>query len=240
MCRISFGRLQTSGALSSQAVSSQVLSTCGCLTSVFGMGTGGATRPSPLDIKDSPFWRLAQPLPRSPPRRTTMYASVGSLVAPVPSAKTASSFSCLLSARLALRQLRTVRAAPSKLYRKKTFGQPDTICSSQALGVLVLARSTGRPASTPSLSSSWSSSRLTGSLHGEPHLRAGFALRCFQRLSLPDAAARPHGWRHDRFTVGPSTPVLSYWEQPPSGSLRPRWIWTELSHDVLNPAHVPL
>ncbi len=118
---------QTSGALSSQAVSSQVLSTCGCLTSVFGMGTGGATRPSPLDIKDSPFWRLAQPLPRSPPRRTTMYASVGSLVAPVPSTKIASSFSCLLSARFPYRQLRTVRAAPSKLYRKKTIGQPDTI-----------------------------------------------------------------------------------------------------------------
>ena len=43
-----------------------------------------------------------------------------------------------------------------------------------------------------------------------PHLGAGFALRCFQRLSLPDAATRRCGWRHNRCTVGPSDPVLSY------------------------------
>ena len=29
-------------------------------------------------------------------------------------------------------------------------------------------------------------------------------------------------------------------EQPLSSFLRPRWIGTELSHDVLNPARVPL
>ena len=38
----------------------------------------------------------------------------------------------------------------------------------------------------------------------------GFALRCFQRLSLPDSAAQLHGWRHDWYTGGPFTPVLSY------------------------------
>ena len=43
-----------------------------------------------------------------------------------------------------------------------------------------------------------------------PHLGAGFALRCPQRLSVPDAATRLRGWRHDRHTVGPSDPVLSY------------------------------
>ena len=37
-----------------------------------------------------------------------------------------------------------------------------------------------------------------------------------------------------------ATPVLSYWEQPLSSFFRPRWIGTELSHDVLNPARVPL
>ena len=42
------------------------------------------------------------------------------------------------------------------------------------------------------------------------HLGTGFTLRCFQRFPLPDAAAQLHGWRHDWFTVGPSTPVLSY------------------------------
>ena len=115
-----------------------------------------------------------------------------------------------------------------------------TFPRSQALGVLVPVRSAPRGASTPGLSTSSSSRRLTASRHEGPHLRAGFTLRCFQRLSLPGAATRLHGWRHDRYTVGPSTPVLSYWEQPPSSPLRPRWIWTELSHDVLNPAHVPL
>jgi hypothetical protein len=44
----------------------------------------------------------------------------------------------------------------------------------------------------------------------------------------------------NRFTGGASTPVLSYWGQPPSILLRPRRIGTELSHDVLNPARVPL
>ncbi len=43
-----------------------------------------------------------------------------------------------------------------------------------------------------------------------PHLGAGFALRCIQRLSDPDAATRPCAWRRNRLTVGPSDPVLSY------------------------------
>ncbi len=43
-----------------------------------------------------------------------------------------------------------------------------------------------------------------------PHLGAGFALRCVQRLSRPDAATRPCAWRRNRLTVGPSDPVLSY------------------------------
>ena len=43
-----------------------------------------------------------------------------------------------------------------------------------------------------------------------PHLGAGFALRCLQRLSHPDAATRLCAWRRNRHTVGPSVPVLSY------------------------------
>ena len=43
-----------------------------------------------------------------------------------------------------------------------------------------------------------------------PHLGAGFALRCLQRLSAPDAATRQCAWRRNRLTVGPSVPVLSY------------------------------
>ncbi len=46
--------------------------------------------------------------------------------------------------------------------------------------------------------------------HRRPHLGEGFALRCLQRLSRPDAATRPCAWRRNRLTVGPSAPVLSY------------------------------
>ena len=44
------GASSTSSFLSSQVVSNQVLSTYECLTTVFGMGTGGTTQLSPLDI----------------------------------------------------------------------------------------------------------------------------------------------------------------------------------------------
>ena len=81
---------------------------------------------------------------------------------------------------------------------------------SQALGVLVRVGCTPCSASTPRLSTSSSLRRLTGFLREKLHLRAGFTLRCFQRLSFPDAATQLHGWRHDWYTVGPSTPVLSY------------------------------
>ena len=44
------GASSTSSFLSSQVVSNQVLSTYECLTTVFGMGTGGTTQLSPLDF----------------------------------------------------------------------------------------------------------------------------------------------------------------------------------------------
>ena len=43
-----------------------------------------------------------------------------------------------------------------------------------------------------------------------PNLAEGFALRCFQRLSLPDAVTRPCTWRHNRLAGGLSVTVLSY------------------------------
>ena len=84
--------------------------------------------------------------------------------------------------------------------------------------------------------------------HGPPagkpawnvHLGAGFALRCFQRLSVPHIATQQCTWRHNWHTSGASVPVLSYWGPPPSTFLRPPQIETELSYDVLNPARVPL
>ena len=69
---------------------------------------------------------------------------------------------------------------------------------------------------------------------------AGFPLRCFQRLSVPYIATRLCHWRDNRITRGTSNQVLSYYGQLHSSILRPRQIGTKLSHDVLNPARVPL
>ncbi len=51
---------------------------------------------------------------------------------------------------------------------------------------------------------------LPGRAGGRPGLEAGFPLRCFQRLSLPDVANQPCPWRDNWHTRGPSVPVLSY------------------------------
>ena len=105
-------------------------------------------------------------------------------------------------------QQRLCMSIPSKLYRRQEHFRWQN--SGQALGVLVRVGCTPCGASTPRLSTSSSLRRLTGLLREKLHLRAGFTLRCFQRLSFPDAATQLHGWRHDWYTVGPSTPVLSY------------------------------
>ena len=55
-----------------------------------------------------------------------------------------------------------------------------------------------------------STSSSSTALMRKSHLVASFALRCFQRLSIPDVATLPYTWRHNRFTSGPSNPVLSY------------------------------
>ena len=120
-------------------------------------------------------------------------------------------FACdLLPNRLRLldRSAEGLHSIPSKLYRRQEHFRWQN--SGQALGVLVRVGCTPCGASTPRLSTSSSLRRLTGLLREKLHLRAGFTLRCFQRLSFPDAATQLHGWRHDWYTVGPSTPVLSY------------------------------
>ena len=78
-------------------------------------------------------------------------------------------------------------------------------------GRLVSVSSTCRHAYTSDLST-WSSSRsLQGSCDpGRSHLVEGFTLRCLQRFSLPDVATRRCRWRDNRYTRGPSNPVLSY------------------------------
>ena len=79
------------------------------------------------------------------------------------------------------------------------------------------------------------------SSHSEgAHLEAHFPLRCFQRFLLPTIATEPAG----RPTTPPpagrprrSSRTERSSSQPPKRSAR---IETELSHDVLNPARVPL
>src|SRR3989338_1296856 len=76
---------------------------------------------------------------------------------------------------------------------------------------------------------------------GETNLEVGLMLRCFQHLSLPDIATQ-------RLRVCPTTGTLEVCSFRSSRTrkdssqfpLRLHRIWTELSHDVLNPAHVPL
>src|SRR5438552_599335 len=75
---------------------------------------------------------------------------------------------------------------------------------------------------------------------GSVHLGEGFPLRCIQRLSPRDIANRRCPWRDSRDTRGRFVRVLSYYGRLPSTLHRPHRIQTELSHDVLNPAHVPL
>ena len=78
-------------------------------------------------------------------------------------------------------------------------------------GLLVSVSSTRCRASTPDLSTWWSATTLQGDqVPGRSHLQARFPLRCFQRLSLPCIATRRYDWRHNRYTRGTSTPVLSY------------------------------
>ena len=78
-------------------------------------------------------------------------------------------------------------------------------------GQLVPVSFTPHSASTPGLSTSWSRTTLQGGqASGKTNLQASFPLRCFQRLSLPHIATRQCDWRHNRYTRGASTPVLSY------------------------------
>jgi hypothetical protein len=78
-------------------------------------------------------------------------------------------------------------------------------------------------------------------LDGEvTRLVAGFALRCFQRFALPTVATQAAS----RLTPAPPAgrPARSSRTRasPTQSPTRPHRIETELSHDVLNPARVPL
>ena len=123
--------------------------------------------------------------------------------------------------------------------RPNPQGGSERVCRVRPL---VPVGSIPRGTSTSGLSNTCSTCGLQ-TLRGasrNPNLGAGFPLRCFQRLSLPNVANRPCRWRDNRHTRGPSTQVLSYYGQASSGFQRAQRIETKLSHDVLNPARVPL
>ena len=103
---------------------------------------------------------------------------------------------------------------PSKLYRRNyslsTSSFFTRILLNQALDGLVPVRSIHCCTYTPGLSTLSSTRRLTDLCHERSHLGVGFTLRCFQRLSCPDVATQRYAWRHNWYTIDPSTPVLSY------------------------------
>src|SRR5882757_9278498 len=80
----------------------------------------------------------------------------------------------------------------------------------QVLGLLVPVSCTCYHASTSGLSTRWSSRGPYSIKDGRSHLEAGFPLRCFQRLSLPNVANQQCSWRNNWHTRGSSVPVLSY------------------------------
>ena len=95
-------------------------------------------------------------------------------------------------------------------YKKLTRLPCLTSLANQALDGLVPVRSIHCCTYTPGLSTLSSARRLTDLCHERSHLGVGFTLRCFQRLSDPDVATQRYAWRHNWYTIGPSTPVLSY------------------------------
>ena len=81
---------------------------------------------------------------------------------------------------------------------------------SKALDLLVPVSSKPHSSSTPGLSTMSSTWDLTSLCYEKPHLKAGFTLRCFQRLSVPNVATQLYPWQDNWYTSGSSTPVLSY------------------------------
>ena len=71
-------------------------------------------------------------------------------------------------------------------------------------------------------------------------LVAGFALRCIQRFALPTVATQAAGRPTPAPPAGRPARSSRTRASPTQSPIRPHRIETELSHDVLNPARVPL
>ena len=210
------------GVLLSHTLSGAVPSPCQVLASGFGMGPGVSPGPWPPQI-----------LGYRPGNRGFPPACGGS--------GTGQWTRCVL---LLTDRARVRTVLPVRLRGALPGPAPHTLAGVWmwvASRPLVPVGSTPRGASTSGLSttcSAWGLQRLGAAWN--PYLGEGFPLRCFQRLSLPNVANRPRHWRDDRHTRGSSTQVLSYYGQASPGFQRAQRIETKLSHDVLNPARVPL
>ena len=185
-----------------RAVSSQVLSACGGLTSVFGMGTGGTLQLlSPENVyrfqEDGCRGGCRSVLPR--PRALRALASD-----PFRDFRFAQVF-CLRSASAPLRILKTAQEKLTLSSSKQPSASSD-----QALDRLVSAHSMRYRTSMSDLSTSSSLRGLTYSGSGSLILQGGFTLRCLQRLSRPHFASLLCPWQNNSFTRGASIPVLSY------------------------------
>ena len=88
----------------------------------------------------------------------------------------------------------------------RVFANEDVFKDVQAFERLGPVSCTRYRASTPGLSTWWSSTALIGSTRFE----VGFPLRCLQRLSRPHIATLLCRWHDNRSTRGASIPVLSY------------------------------
>ena len=96
-------------------------------------------------------------------------------------------------------------AANTCSWHNQFFCYPHTI-GVFCVGVLVPVTSNTSPCSQP-----WPINPIIfGEPQQKPHLKTGFPLRCFQRLSLPHVANQPCHWRDNWHTRGTSIPVLSY------------------------------
>ena len=81
---------------------------------------------------------------------------------------------------------------------------------------------------------------LPGSTCEVTRLVAGFALRCIQRFALPTVATQVAGRPTPAPPAGRPARSSRTRASPTQSPNRPHRIETELSHDVLNPARVPL
>jgi hypothetical protein len=115
--------------------------------------------------------------------------------------------------------------------------QPKT---RQAARASVPVGSTTRAASTAGRSTARLAAPLPGHAGEVPRLVAGFALRCIQRFSLPTVATQLAGRPTTAPPAGRPARSSRTRASPTQAPRRPHRIETELSHDVLNPARVPL